>query len=270
MAKLSYIDAHTHIHFPEFDDDRDVTIERARNAGVGMITSGTDIILTKKAIEVAGSNDNIWATAGIHPHEAKVISKAMCPSVVQELAELAKDEKVVGIGECGIDLFREDDRKLIDVQKRLFIEQLKLAHNIKKPLIIHSRGSKNGSVNGLEMILDILEEHSALLCHEAGICHFFTGTKMIADRFIALGFSFTFGGLITFNREFDEVIRHIPAEKIMAETDAPFVAPLSHRGERNEPSYLPETVEWIARIRGVNSEDMRKQLLSNTRRVFGI
>jgi len=265
---LSIIDAHTHIHFPEFDSDRNAVIEQAQKKGVGMITVGTDLVLTKKAIEVAREYEGIWATAGLHPHEAKqLVSEDELDQALSKLEELAKSKEVVGIGECGIDLFRQDDRNALDTQEKLFITQLELAHRLKKPIVIHSRGSKNGSTDGLETILDILKQHKHLL-HKEGVCHFFTGTKEVADQFMELGFSFTFGGLITFNREFDGVIAHIPLEKIMIETDAPFVAPALHRGERNEPSYILETLKALTYIKGENEEAVKKIFLENTKRIF--
>jgi TatD DNase family protein len=266
----NYIDAHTHIHFPEFDDDREQAIARAHAQGVGMITVGTDIALTTKAIEVAKEYEGIWATAGIHPHEAKTYQATQdLDEHIKQLSTLAQQDVVVGIGECGIDLFRSDDRAALSMQEELFIKQLELAHSIQKPIIIHSRGSSNGALDGLEHILTILESHKSLLTKE-GVCHFFTGDKAIADRFLSLGFSFTFGGLITFNRDFDEVINYIPTDRIMAETDAPFVAPASHRGERNEPSYVPEVAVQLAQIKGSTPEKLLPTLAGNAVRVFSL
>lgn len=267
---INIIDAHTHVHFPEFDGDRNAVIERAQKKGIGMITVGTDIALTKKAIDVAREYDGIWATAGIHPHEAKTYANNKEMEVqIQELEKLAQAEKVVGIGECGIDLFRQDDQDALEMQKQLFIAQLELAHRLKKPIVIHSRGSQNGNTDGLEMILDILEKRQSLL-HAESVCHFFTGTKEVADRFLALGFSFTFGGLLTFNREFDDVVGHIPLERIMIETDAPFVTPTPHRGERNEPSYIAHTLDSLSEILLKDVEEVRRTLKENTLRVFAL
>jgi len=263
------IDAHTHVHFPEFDTDRKAVIERARQAGVGMITVGTDISLTRKAISTAHGHEYVWATAGLHPHEAKRYgSRDEMGKEIKELEELAHNEKVVGIGECGIDLFRGDDRRALGMQKELFVAQLELAHRLQKPIVIHSRGSTIGALDGLEMILDVLGNHEDLLLPEAGVCHFFTGTVEIADRFITLGFSFTFGGLITFNRAFDDVVRHVPPERILVETDAPFVAPASHRGQRNEPLYISEVVTALAGVRGESEEETKARTLENTLRLF--
>ncbi len=259
---MEYIDAHTHVHFPEFDEDRDVVIDRACKAGVGMITVGTDIKLTRAAIEVA-NHPMIWATAGLHPHEAKQYEddEAMNKEV-QELESLAKQGGVVAIGECGVDLFRSDDKESQPMQEKLFKAQLELAHKLKLPIVIHSR-------DAFDVVLSILNQNKHLLNKE-GVCHFFTGTKDIAKQFLELGFSFTFGGLVTFNREFDDVIRFIPDDKIMAETDAPFVAPASHRGSRNEPSYLPEVVTKLSEIKKTTHQECATLLLENTKRVFGL
>lgn len=263
---LRIIDSHTHIQFPEFDDDRNQVIQRAHEAGVGMINVGVDEETSRKAVELAHKYEHgVWATVGIHPHEiTKFISRQT--ENLKTLEELAKDEKVVGIGECGLDYFRLEEEKTKKQQEKLFLAQLELAKKVKKPIIIHCRPSTQKSVDAFKDILNILHTHKELLQKIPGICHFFTGTKDIAKKFLELNFSFTFGGLVTYNREFDEVLTYTPADRMLVETDAPFVAPQSHRGHRNEPSYISEIADFLADFKNVPIEIF----LQNTKRVFEI
>jgi TatD DNase family protein len=252
------IDAHTHVHFPEFDSDRDGVIRRALDAGIGMITVGTDRAFSGKAVDVAGQYEGVWATVGFHPHEAK---KGISDTQRAEIERLAGDGKVVGIGECGVDMYRDDDRTALEAQRELFAWHIALARRVRKPLVIHCR-------DAFDQVLNVFGAHKDLLGDSAGVCHFFTGTVEIAKKFLELGFSFTFGGLVTFNREFDGVIRFIPPDRILVETDAPFVAPASHRGQRNEPLYISEVVTALAGVRGESEEETKARTLENTLRLF--
>lgn len=255
------IDAHTHIQASDYASDRDAVIARARDEGIGMILAGADEEMSRDAVTCAHAYPFVWATVGYHPHE---VEKHIDFSLVETLA---RDERVVGIGECGLDYFKLDKNRaneLKEKQRELFEKHIALAHEVGKPLVIHCR-------DAFDDVLMILEKHRDLLLPiDAGICHFFTGTADIAQRFLALGFSFTFGGLITFNRSFDSVIASIPIDRVLVETDAPWVAPLSHRGSRNESSYISETISFLANIYNCSPRDMEKQLLENTIRVFGL
>lgn len=260
---LRIIDAHTHVQFPEFDHDRQEVISRAHGQGIGMINVGTDLSSSQAAVALAQEYETgVWATIGAHPHE---ISQNFDREAFERLAQ---NPRVVGIGECGLDYFRmEGDKdRIIEKQKELFSQQIELAIRSKKPLVIHCRPSDTASSDAFEDVIAMLEERKNDLPQERGICHFFTGTVPSAQRFLELGFSFTFGGLITFNREFDEVLRYIPERNILVETDAPFVAPKPYRGKRNEPAYVAETVRFLSEFKGVDPGIF----LENTRRVFGI
>ncbi|MCL5012144.1 MAG: TatD family hydrolase [Patescibacteria group bacterium] len=264
---IKVIDAHTHVQMilPAYQD---AVIKRAQDAGIGIINSGADEQSSKDAVILTHTHKATWATVGYHPHEAL---KSLNLEIIKELA---KDEKVVGVGECGLDYFKLDSQQeehIKQEQKKLFEFHIQLAREVQKPLVIHCRDAFTETI-------EILQSHKNELLPEAGILHFFTGTLNDAKQLLDLGFSFTFGGLITFNRSFDEIIKYIPTDKILAETDAPWVTPLSykknaflkneHGAAINEPVYVTEVVEWLAKIKEIKQSEMEKILLENTKRMF--
>ncbi|MFA7201967.1 MAG: TatD family hydrolase [Candidatus Paceibacterota bacterium] len=257
---IRIIDAHTHVNMMD-PAQRNVVMQRAHDAGIGVINVGADEQSSRDAVNLTQVyQKNTWAVVGYHPHEA-------VKSLDMELLEaLAFDSHVVGIGECGLDYFKihvESETETKHKQKELFEKQIYLSHKIKKPLVIHCREAFADTI-------ELLKKHQNLLFPEAGILHFFTGTIQDAQALLQLGFSFTFGGLITFNRSFDEIIKYIPNNHLLVETDAPWVAPKSHRGQTNEPLYIEEVVESLALIKGVSRDEMQNILLENTKRVFGL
>jgi len=254
---------------------QDAVIGRALDAGIGMINAGADEQSSRDAVALSHKYpQGVWATVGHHPSEALI--HADIAQINAEIKKLAQDEKVVGIGECGLEYFKLDsahEEEIKKSQKELFEAHIQLAHEVQKPLVIHCREAFADTIEILKMHRGLLLSYAGLPAKalaSAGILHFFTGTISDACELLKLGFSFTFGGLITFNRSFDEIIKFIPVDKILAETDAPWVAPLSHRGQQNEPLYIPEVVEWLAKIKGVEQKEMEKILLENTKRVFGL
>lgn len=257
-SDIKIIDAHTHVQFSQYDKDRDDVVARALAQGVGMINAGADLKSSKDAVDLAHKYENgVWAAVGIHPTEPKDFDK------LEEAEKLAQDNKVVGIGECGLDFFRDKDFEVQKKQKDIFEKHIQLSYDIKKPLIIHCRDAFADTIA-------ILMAHKKDLLTDPGVLHFFTGTINDAKKLLELNFSFTFGGLITFNRSFDDVLGLIPIEKIIAETDAPFVSPKSHRGQRNEPYYIIETISSIALIKNIEENSVRDKILENTKRVFGL
>lgn len=255
---IKIIDAHTHVQFEQYDNDRNDVIARALTGGIGMINAGADLKSSKDAVDLANRYEaGAWATVGVHPTEPKDFDK------FEEIEILTKDNKVVGIGECGLDYFRDKDSEVQNKQKEIFVKHIELSNKIKKPLVIHCREAFGD-------IIETLMTNKEKLLPEPGILHFFTGTVDDAKKLMELNFSFTFGGLITFNRSFDELIGMIPLEKILIETDAPFVSPKSHRGQRNEPSFITETLSIISDIKSKKEDEVRGLLLTNTQRIFGI
>lgn len=270
-----YIDAHTHIHFPAYEEDRDAVLERAKTAGVRMITVGTQSSTSKTAVDFARANPGwVWATAGFHPghfaskwHHDKN-EQAETEREVFDLAklrEIALAPEVVAIGECGLDYFRihDDDMATRKIQKEGFIAQLHLSRDLKKPLMIHCRAA-------FPDLIDILEHHKSSLNSPAGAIHFFSGNLEEAKKLIDLGFVFTFGGVVTFSQDYEEVIKFLPIENILPETDAPYVAPEPYRGKRNEPSYVIETVKKLAELKGLSMEEFGKISFETAERVFGL
>ncbi|MEK9183626.1 MAG: TatD family hydrolase [Patescibacteria group bacterium] len=258
-------DAHTHIHFPAYNKDRDEVIKRAQNAGVKMIAVGTNMTTSKSAIAIAEKYpEDIWATVGFHPTE---IGHWKLPSdrraspkggEFENLKILAQHPKVVAIGECGLDYFRNSNPPKNE-QREIFLKQVELAQQLKKPLMIHCRPSKNTD----DAYEDLLEEFLKINFQLPIIIHFFNGSLAITKKLFDAGFYFTFGGVITFSRDYDEVIKFLPIEKIMLETDAPYVAPAPYRGQRNEPSYVLEVAKRMAEIKNLALEDVIQKTTNN-------
>jgi len=293
---MKYVDIHSHLGFEDYGKDLDEVIKRMKDLNVGTISVGADLESSKQAVKVAEENENIWACIGQHPNEKKdeVFDELEYEKLLKNLPEkiLAdgkseifrapskKDdasaktltgEKVVAIGECGLDYyvdpkFKVESEKLKvteeekERQKKLFIQQIEFAIIYNKPLMLHIRDAHDDAY-------EILKNYKGKV---RGNLHFFTSSLQTAKKFIELGFSISFPGIITYVRDFDKVIKNIPLEMIHAETDAPFASPIPHRGERNEPSYVIEVVKKIAEIREEDFERVRLQLLENAKRLFGI
>jgi len=274
---MKYIDIHSHLGFEDYGDDRMAIISRMQEAGVGTIAIGADLETSKEAVQVATENENIWACIGMHPNHnlTEVFDE-------EKYEELIKNPKVVAVGECGLDYFFRDQKIISDKlkvesykvkQKEIFIKQINLAVKYDKPLMLHIRDADK-KYQGSTLILSAFEEAYEILKEYKGRVrgniHFFTGKLDMAQKFIDLGFTISFVGLITYVQDFDKIIKNVPLESLQAETDAPYVAPVPHRGERNEPSYVIEVYKKIAEIRGEDPEKVRLQLLENAKRVFGI
>ena len=278
---LKLVDAHTHVHFSAFSQDYREAVQRALDAGVGMITVGTQRDTSRRAVEVAKEFSGVWAAVGLHPvHTEKSYHDP------QELGgdkgftsrgegfdyeyykSLAMDPKVVAIGECGLDYFRiqNDESRIKNQQKDIFIKHLELAKELDKPLMIHCRPSK-GTDDAYEDLLPLIHNSSFLIPR---ILHFYVGSLEITKKFVEAGFYFTFGGVVTFTRDYDEAIKYIPLDRILLETDAPYVAPEPHRGKRNEPSYIIETAKKMAELKNVSVDKISEITMNNSLNVFRI
>jgi len=258
---MKYIDIHSHLNLPEFETDLEEVIGRLRDSDTGTIIVGTDFKNSKKAVEIAEAHENIFACIGVHP-----VDDAQKTFEKEKFTELVSSKKVVAIGECGLDYFhadKEDAGERIRQQK-LFLDQIKFAVLYDLPIMIHSRGAY---IELLDMLEPLVKKYEGKL---RGNVHFFAGDLEIANRFIQIGFTLSFTGVITFASSYDEVIKNIPLEMIISETDAPFVSPVPYRGKRNEPSYVSEVVKKIAILRGEELEIVEKALISNANRVFNI
>lgn len=260
-----FFDIHSHLNASQYDADREEVIGRLDQADTNTIVVGTDIESSQRAVDLANEHARIYACIGVHPVDdpSRIFEK-------EKFSELVKHPKVVAIGECGLDFFRtprslgEVEPDEFERQKKLFLEQVEFAIEHDKPIMIHSR-------DAYEELLGILEPLKKVHGEKLrGNVHFFAGNVDIAKRFIDIGFTLSFTGVITFAREYDAVIKFVPLNMIMSETDAPYVAPTPYRGKRNEPSYVTEVVQKIADIRNEDFEEVRKALVSNVFRLFQI
>jgi TatD DNase family protein len=252
-----FFDIHSHLNFPDYGSELPDVIQRLKDTNTHTITVGTDFESSKKAVELAQDNENIYACIGIHP-----VDDANQEWDEESFESLVRHPKVVAVGECGLDFFHADKEKDFDRQKKLFLNQIYFAIKHNKPIMIHSR-------NAYTDLLDILEplkkEYGEKL---RGDVHFFAGNVSEAKRFIDIGFTLSFTGVITFTKDYDEVIRSLPLDMIMSETDAPFVAPVPYRGKRNEPSYVNEVVKRIAEIRDEDLALVEESLVNNALRMI--
>ncbi|MBX4200174.1 TatD family hydrolase [Candidatus Parcubacteria bacterium] len=256
---MRYIDIHSHLNFPgKYEDDWEEVIERLRETETSTIVVGTDLLTSKKAVEIAEKYENIYACIGVHPVDDP--NKTFNEKEFEDIL----GPKVVAVGECGLDFFHVDKEKDFNRQKKLFLDQIYFALNHDRPLMIHSR---DAYLDLLEILEPLKVEHGDKL---RGDIHFYAGDLETAKRFWNIGFTTSFTGVITFTRDYDEIIKNAPIEMIQAETDAPFVSPLPYRGKRNEPSYVVEVVKKIAEIRGEDLEMVEKALISNAKRLFSL
>ncbi len=257
------IDSHTHLQFPQFDEDREEIIRALGRADIKVINVGTDFEDSKKAVELAKKYlGQMWATVGLHPTDT--LGEGFNYGWYKELA---LDPIVAAIGECGLDYFRTPDSDK-NRQKDIFLRQLELAEELFKPLMIHCR-PKTGDDAYLDL-LEILKFKNLNISTGNGTAHFFAGSKEIAEQFLDLGFYISFAGPITFAKEYEEVIAQVPLDKILIETDAPFAAPAPYRGKRNEPAYVEFVARKIAEIKGVKFEKVARQTAENAKKLFNL
>ena len=251
-------DAHCHIDTSQFDGDRQAALERARNAGVSqLVTVGCDIENAKRALGIAKTHPQVFSTAGIHPHEAGKAPDDFASSLRTILAH----PKCVAVGECGLDYFYDTAPR--EKQRDIFSQQIALAVEVKKPLVIHVR-------DAWEDCLGMLETENARAA--GGMIHCFSGEWEHAKRALDLGFMISIPGIVTFKKSgaLPEVVPKIPSDRLLVETDSPFLAPMPHRGKRNEPAFVLHTAQKVAELRGVTLEDLAASTTANARRFYGI
>ena len=253
-----YFDIHSHLNFSDYEKDWDEVIKRLRETETYTITIGTDLESSKRAVELAEKYPEIYACIGVHP-----VDNPSRSFEVDKFISLVSHPKVVAIGECGLDFFHADKAIDYERQEKLFLAQLDFALNHNKPIMIHAR-------DAYEELLAILEPLKKIHVEKLkGNVHFFAGNWETAERFINIGFTLSFTGVITFTNNYDEVIKKAPLSSILSETDAPYVAPVPYRGKRNEPSFVKEVVKRMAEIRGEDPESVRKTLVENALSMVG-
>jgi TatD DNase family protein len=259
------VDSHAHLEGPRFDADRGEMLERARAAGVVSVLaigSGTGPGTLDCAIRIAEQHDWIYASIGIHPHEAKLATE----NDYAELELLTRHPRVIGFGEIGLDYYYDHSPR--DVQQQVFIRQMEIARAAKLPIIIHCRPSDN-SDNAWQDTLELIRKHwtsSGL----GGVLHCFTGEQKHAKAALDMGFMLSFAGNITFPKaeNIREAARAAPEGRIFVETDSPFLAPIPYRGKRNEPAFVAKTAEKIAELRGKSAEEIGSITTQNFFRFF--
>ena len=252
------IDSHTHLDMPQFDSDRKLVIERAREAGLtALVTIGVDPESCRAALELAQANDFIYCGLGIHPHDAR----AWDQSFRFELAKMLDEPKVVAVGETGLDYFRDLSPR--DVQQRAFRDHIRLAAEKKLPLVVHDRDA-HGEV------IDILREEKA--SDIGGIIHCFSGDADMAGKCLDMGFFISIPGIVTFPKadQLRDVVRYAPMDRLLVETDAPYLAPVPFRGKRNEPAYVAYTLAELARIKKIDEHEAAATTTRNAKTVYRI
>ncbi|MBW6440482.1 TatD family hydrolase [Patescibacteria group bacterium] len=259
------IDTHAHLDFNEFDDDREEIIKRFFDSGgEKFVNVGCTMQSSKRSFELAKNHENIFASAGIHPHDADTVNETS----LKKIEELAQHYKVIAIGEIGLDFFKSTSSR--EVQITALKAQLELAENHKMPVIIHCRDAYNE-------LLDILREYKT--SNWKGVIHCYTASWSIASEFINLGFTLGFTGIVTYYKdknEFDgepeiyKTIKKMPLERILVETDCPYLSPVPERGKRNEPLFVKYVIEKIAEIRNLSFDEIEKLTSENAEKLFNI
>jgi TatD DNase family protein len=257
---LPIVDSHCHLDFEDFRDDLPAILERARTAGiVGMVCVGSagDLATAERAVELATKEPDVYAAVGIHPHDAGKIQPEFWPA----LEDLGKRERVVGVGETGLDYFYDHSPR--QAQREVFERFLRLATAVKRPVICHVRDAHDDAI-------DVLR--AGPLPDAGGVIHCYSGNSDQARRYLDLGLYLSFSGVITFKKADDirAAAAYAPADRILVETDAPYLAPIPHRSQRNEPAYVVKTLEALARVRGISPSRAAEATTANAFRLFDL
>jgi TatD DNase family protein len=277
------IDTHAHVNFNAFRDDADEVIKRALNKDIWMILVGSETKTSRRALDYANKYEQgVYAAIGIHPiHlEEGLAEDSVGGYSFQTKAEefnyeifeqLASFEKTVAIGEVGLDYHHinlsSDVRAIKEKQQKVFVEQVGLARDMDLPVIIHCRQAHDDMINILQ---DLKKKHNLSSARPWGVMHCFSGDEDLAWKYFSLGLYISFTGLITFSKQWDDLIRKMPPDKFMVETDCPYMTPEPYRGQRNEPLLVKYVAQRIAEIRNITSERVAEITTENAKRLFGI
>ena len=253
------IDSHAHLDDKRFNKDRDRLIKSLEENDISLVINiGADISTSIKSVKLAEEYENIYAAVGVHPHSAK----EMDDSTIEVLRAFANRDKVVAIGEIGLDFHYDNSPR--DIQRKRFIEQIKLAKELDMPIVVHSRDADQET-------FDIIKEEAAD-GKLRGVLHCYSGSAEMAKDYVDLGFYISLAGPVTFKnaRKPREVAKTVPIDRLLVETDSPYLTPEPHRGKRNEPLYLRHVASMIAEIRGMSFEDVGRITSENTKKLFNI
>jgi len=266
------IDTHAHVNFSAFKDDAEEIIKKTLDAGIQIINIGSQYSTSKRAVEMAEKYETgVWAVVGLHPDHLKdqeweeegiKVRTKIEKFDPEKYRELAKSKKVVAIGETGLDYYHGEDNK--EKQKETFREEIKLAVELDLPVAVHCR---NAYKDVLEILTAEKEKYGEKL---RGVMHSYLGRLSYAEEFNKLGFLIAFNGIITYARDYDKVIKEINLENILVETDCPWLTPVPHRGERNEPMYVKFVAEKIAEIKNIDASEVEKATTGNAKKLFHI
>ena len=251
-----FFDSHCHLTDAQFASDRAAVLERAAQAAVTrVVTICSDLADAVAARDLAHENDGVWCTAGIHPHAAAKADRGS----LDRIREVIEDPKVVGVGETGLDYYYDNAPR--SVQRKLLEQHLQLASDHELPLIVHSREADDDTIDMLRSVEGAVR----------GVLHCFAGGAALLDAGIEAGWMISFSGLVTF-RNFTgaDLLRAVPSAQLLIETDSPYLAPVPHRGKRNEPSYLPQVAEAVARIRGMDAAEIGALTSANALRFYAL
>jgi TatD DNase family protein len=258
---LICVDSHAHLDFPQFDEDREAVIERAREAGlVAIFNVGTDLASSRAAVALADQYDFIYAAVGIHPHDARTVT----PDVLGEIRALACHPKVIAVGEIGLDYYRDLSPR--PMQRQVFADQLALATELALPVIIHSRDAHD------DVLATLRNWYPLPPLRSLGILHSYSAGPEHLDQVLDLGFFISISGPVTFPKahRLREVAAAVPLDRLLVETDCPYLTPEPYRGRRNEPAYVRYVVEAVAHARGVSEQAVAQATADNARRLGGI
>jgi TatD DNase family protein len=255
-----FVDSHAHLDGKQFDSDREQVVARAREAGVQTmvaIGNGDGPPTLDAGVLLAEKYEFMYATVGIHPHEARLADEA----AYQKMEELARHPKVIAWGEIGLDYFYDHSPR--EIQKQVFARQMELASAAKLPIVIHCRPSDN-SDNAWDDCLGMIEAQWASTAL-GGILHCFTGTWPHAKRALDMGFMISFAGNVTYSKalQIRDAALEVPLDRMLIETDCPYLAPVPHRGKRNEPAYVKETARRLGELRGLSTDEIGERTASN-------
>jgi len=270
---MKYIDAHAHLNLEEFENDVAEIAQKTKHDEVMVINVGTGEQTSIVAVDLATHYEHMSAIIGLHPiyaapsYDTK-IGEVFNPNFYRALLNNDTDKNIVAIGECGLDYYHGNEKGK-ELQKKAFRQQIELALEYQLPLMLHIRPSE-GTYDAYEDVLAILKGYKTNNLELIGDVHFFAGTVEIAQEFLDMGFYISFTGVITFAKVYEELVSYVPLDRILSETDAPYVAPIPFRGKRNEPSHVREVVKKIAEIKELDENMVAEQIMKNAKKLFRI
>ena len=260
---MNWVDTHAHLEDRAFDSDRAAVLTRCARMELGVLTVGSSVPSSHAAVRLAHRTRNVWASVGVHPHDARLVK----PEDLGTIKQMAEHPRVVAIGETGLDFYYENSPR--DVQIDVFKKHLELADSLDLPVVIHTRSALDDT---LAILTEWSGSHPLPQDKIRGVIHCFNTDYDSAEKYMEMGFYFSIGGYISYpsSAKFREDVKNLPLEKIMIETDCPFLPPQQYRGKRNEPSYCVLTAEAIASLKGLTLEELAEQTTLNAVKCFNL